>query len=163
MIAVRYANFTNHWVRAVFSVVLFAAVAATSAHAASQQSAPSGVSLLSEKGSSFAIIYSNPVPGKEQEYHAWYARHIRDIMKIPGFVRVQKFELNPGIGRADPPYRYMLVYELQGDARKVYSQLTVAVAAGKLESPDRSLIKDITSAVFTAIGIDAEGRSDLSK
>lgn len=40
------------------------------------------------------IVYSSPVPGREQEYNDWYNnQHLQDVLTVPGYRRAQRFKL----------------------------------------------------------------------
>ena len=35
------------------------------------------------------LVYSNPVPGMEDEFNEWYSdRHVHEILRVPGYRRV---------------------------------------------------------------------------
>ena len=63
-------------------------------------------------------ILSRAVPGREEEFKAWYRdRHINDVLAMPGVVRGQLIEL--GFQRVydldAPQYTLLTIYELEGD------------------------------------------------
>lgn len=48
----------------------------------------------------FAVL-TNPVEGREPEFNAWYDRHLHDILRLPGLVSAQRFQLSRnGVGEA---------------------------------------------------------------
>jgi hypothetical protein len=59
------------------------------------------------------IVFTDPVPGREDEYNDWYDHvHLRDVLAVPGFVAAQRFRLTmPMIG--DLKSRYLAVYEFE--------------------------------------------------
>ena len=108
--------------------------------------------LLTPEGNHLYLVFSNPGVGREAEFNSFYDRHVGDIMKLPGFVRAQRFVLSPR-GPKDPPYRYLTIYELKGkEPGPVISQMGVAARKGRLEAPDKAVIPEITSSVWTAVG-----------
>ena len=35
------------------------------------------------------LVYSNPVPGMEDEFNEWYSdRHVHEILRVPGYEAV---------------------------------------------------------------------------
>ena len=59
------------------------------------------------------LVISNAVPGKEAEFNEWYNKqHIPDVLKVPGFVAAQRFEVS---GDSDLPGRYVAIYEMETD------------------------------------------------
>lgn len=80
---------------------------------------------------SFYVLRSNPVSGRDDDYNEWYQnRHLADVLAIPGFVSAQRYRLaeNPRNRRAT--YRYMVVYELEGDADVALTALGDAMSNG---------------------------------
>lgn len=59
------------------------------------------------------LVFSNPVPGREAEFDAWYdRRHLRDVLATPGFVAAQRFRSAAGEGPGGT--RYLAMYEVVG-------------------------------------------------
>ncbi len=107
---------------------------------------------LTPEGNHLFLVFSNPAAGKEAEFNSFYDRHVGDAMKLPGFVSAQRFVLSPR-GPKDPPFRYLTIYELNGrEPGPVISQMGVAGREGRLEAPDKAVIPEVTSSVWTAVG-----------
>jgi hypothetical protein len=108
--------------------------------------------VLTPEGNHLYLVFSSPAASKEAEYNRFYERHVGDIMKLPGFVRAQRFVLSPR-GRNDPPFKYLTVYELKGkEPGPVIGQIGPASREGRLEAPDKALVPEVTSSVWTAVG-----------
>ena len=108
--------------------------------------------ILSPEGNHFYLVFSNPAAGKEVEFNTFYDRHVGDIMKLPGFVSAQRFVLSPR-GPNDPPFKYLTVYELNGkEPAPVLAQMGPAGREGRLEAPDKAIVPQVTSSVWTAVG-----------
>jgi hypothetical protein len=63
------------------------------------------------------VVMTNSVEGRDAEYNAWYDhRHLADVLKIPGIVSAERFELSE-VQRSDPPYpyRYLALYWVETD------------------------------------------------
>jgi len=64
----------------------------------------------------YLLFFSNPVDGREDEYNKWYTdTHLHDVVKVPGFVSAQRFELSEAQMQVEMPYRYLAVYEIETD------------------------------------------------
>lgn len=65
------------------------------------------------------LAFTNPTPGKEAEYNAWYdEHHMKDVIDVPGFVSARRFRLAPrqfAFNTAEPSYRYLALYEIETD------------------------------------------------
>lgn len=62
------------------------------------------------------VVFSNPVPGREDEYNRWYNEtHLRDVVSVPGVRTAQRFRIHepsllPGV---KPQHRYLAIYEIE--------------------------------------------------
>ncbi|AHH17580.1 hypothetical protein NONO_c27880 [Nocardia nova SH22a] len=64
------------------------------------------------------VVLTNPVTGREDEFNDWYSNtHVHDVLRVPGFVAAQRFELAGAAQRAEPPYpwSYLALYEIETD------------------------------------------------
>lgn len=106
-------------------------------------------------------VFTNPVPGKENEYNAWYEDHINQILSLRGFAAAQRFKFNPARQRpgAPPnPYQYLAIYELD-DVKVAMNSLAKIIATGNFPPPPKELCHPQRGeAVF-----DAAGRRKLAK
>lgn len=60
------------------------------------------------------LVFSNPLPGREAEFNAWYdGRHLADVLAIPGFVSAQRFRCAAGAGPGGVDH--LAIYELESD------------------------------------------------
>ncbi len=42
------------------------------------------------------LVYTSPVPGWEDEYHAWYDNvHLDEVLTVPGFTAAQRYAVEP--------------------------------------------------------------------
>ncbi len=63
------------------------------------------------------IVYTNAVDGRDEEFNVWYDdQHLQDVLRIPGVVGAQRFELSDR-QRLDPPFpwKYAAIYEIETD------------------------------------------------
>lgn len=110
------------------------------------------------------IVFSNAVPGREDEFHDWYSnRHMRDVVdKLDGFVTAQRFELSDSQieGEQMPPQRYIAIYEVDDD-QLAEAQRAIAYQREEREqalAEGREPLLDVSAAIaehnswfFTAI------------
>lgn len=65
------------------------------------------------------LAFTNPTPGKEDEYNKWYEEHhLKDVIQCPGFVSARRFRLADTqfeFNTIKPPYQYMALYEIETD------------------------------------------------
>jgi hypothetical protein len=63
------------------------------------------------------VVMTNPIKGREAEYNLWYDKqHLADVLKIPGIVSAERFELSASQRLAPPyPYGYLALYWIETD------------------------------------------------
>lgn len=93
------------------------------------------------------LVYSRPLPGKDDEYNEWYDNtHIPDVLSIPGIVSAQRYDLRQ-LAReqgTEPEYRYLTIYEIEGDPDEAMAKLSAAATSGQMamsEAFDRTSAK----------------------
>jgi len=72
------------------------------------------------------IVFSRiPEHVDEDEFNAWYDAHLGEILSIPGFVSAQRYRLEPVVVDDGEPvtYRYLSVYEIEGDPDELLAQM----------------------------------------
>ena len=61
-------------------------------------------------------VQTECTPGQEKAFHEWYDQvHVADVLKVPGFVRGQRFEAIPGLRGELPANRFFALYEFETD------------------------------------------------
>ena len=92
------------------------------------------------------LVQTNALPGREDEFNEWYTNtHLKDVLQLPGYVAAQRFEYNctslyPGEPAVEAPYRFVAVYEIEGDASDAAKALAAARSSMYL-SPAMSEVK----------------------
>jgi hypothetical protein len=84
------------------------------------------------------IVFSEPPDGmSEEEFNRWYDPHLDEILVVPGFVSAQRFRLEPAVTnpRAPVPYRFLSLYELEGDVGQIMADLDVEASSGRMKLP----------------------------
>lgn len=137
------------------ALLLAAPPATTFAETAPAPAAPTLRTGLVRADSNLLVVFAQPVPGQQQGFNAWYDRHMREIMKLPDFVRVQKFHMLPRKGRPDPAFPYMVIYEFKGD--KAMGTLIAAMGDGRVVPPDNSVVGKLDLMNFSALGAGYAG------
>lgn len=63
------------------------------------------------------IALTNPLDGRDAEFNDWYTNvHLGDVLKLPGVVAAQRYQLNEVQHRPGPfEWKYMAVYEIEID------------------------------------------------
>jgi hypothetical protein len=76
------------------------------------------------------LVQTNATPGDDAEYNDWFTHtHLDEVLTVPGFVAVQRFELNPARRSDDQPdyeYRYIAIAEIEGDPDEALAALAKA-------------------------------------
>jgi hypothetical protein len=76
------------------------------------------------------IVLTNSVDGREEEFNDWYTNtHLRDIVTLDGFAAAQRFRLIPDDKSDGAPYRYLAIYELEGEDHEI-AKNSLGAAAG---------------------------------
>lgn len=83
------------------------------------------------------LVQNNPVEGREDEFNEWYTKeHLPDILRIDGWIAAQRFrmhEVQPSVSRPYP-YRYLAIYEMEGDVQANLERLDAAVSRLRISS-----------------------------
>lgn len=82
------------------------------------------------------FVFSNPVEGREEDYNRWYDDHVDHLVHLDGFASGQRFELAGGMGEATPPYRYVVVYEVEGDGQAARDSMRNGLRDGSIVRSD---------------------------
>lgn len=97
------------------------------------------------------LILTNPVSGREDEFHEWYeSTHLDDVLATAGFQAAQRFGLEIEIGLSQPN-KHLAWYEGEGEsAQEVVDRLNRT-------RPDRELSDSIDGSqvamwVFSELG-----------
>lgn len=84
---------------------------------------------------SLHVVQVNARPDRLDEFNDWYDRvHIPDVLSIPGVLGARRYELaDDQIGRRarEYPYRFLTLYELEGDPTEVVRAINAAIVDGR--------------------------------
>jgi hypothetical protein len=99
------------------------------------------------------VVHTNPVEGREDEFNDWYNnQHLADIVAVGGFARARRYEIS-GAQPTYPflqQYRYLAIYEIDGDPQETLSAMTKAIDAGMHIS--EAMASDLLATVYEPIG-----------
>jgi hypothetical protein len=100
------------------------------------------------------VVLANAAPGRDDEYNSWYNEsHIPEVLAVPGFVAARRYRLSDaqGVGMPEPTHRYLVVFEIEGDAASAMERLQAEVASGAIVAPDVVDHESVTPWIFTPI------------
>jgi hypothetical protein len=81
------------------------------------------------------VVFSNARPGMDDEFDRWYGEvHLKDMLEVPGVRSGERFYAQ-ALGRTQPEYRYMAVYEID-DADAVIREIMTRSADGRFQLSD---------------------------
>lgn len=67
------------------------------------------------------LVYTAPVPGREDEYHAWYdGIHLDEVLTVPGFTAARRFAVEPPLAfetsqAGNSEDRYVAMFTVETD------------------------------------------------
>lgn len=83
------------------------------------------------------LAFTNPVPGREDEFNAWYDEiHLRDVLNIPGVVGAQRYRLRPVDARTEPAQRYLVMFDVDGDVDELVAEMNARIGTEKMPMSD---------------------------
>lgn len=104
------------------------------------------------------VVQVNARPGQVEEFTRWYDMvHVPDVLSIPGVLGARRYELaDEQLGRRarEYPYRFLTLYELDGDPAEIVRAIDRAIGDGRFDiSP--TLDPDYVAPVFR-LGYDPD-------
>lgn len=81
------------------------------------------------------VVYSSPVPGREDEYNDWYNnQHLKDVLAQPGYISARRYKLtNMKLAdeMPDASHPYVAMYYMNtDDPQKALDDMKARVGAG---------------------------------
>ena len=81
------------------------------------------------------IVYTSPVDGREDDYHAWYDDvHLTEFSALPGVINGRRFKVAASDAAAKPVYA--AIYELSAHPDKVFGAMTAGIKDGSVHMSD---------------------------
>ena len=102
------------------------------------------------------LALTNPVEGREDEFNEWYDEaHVPEILaEMPGFASCRRFRLHEHQRKGEsPPWRYLALYELEGDDLEAIHRGDAEVRLGGKLTPNGGTLDrtDFAVWVYTAV------------
>jgi hypothetical protein len=96
------------------------------------------------------------VEGEEEAFNAWYARHIEEVLAVPGIKDVQRYRASAARapGAAPPLREWLAVYHLAGDVQAVLDELVRRRADGEWSPRVAMVDATISMAAFEPVRPD---------
>jgi hypothetical protein len=79
------------------------------------------------------VAFSNPLPGQEDAYNAWFGTLVKEALAVPGIRTAQRYRLTSPQHPHAPPAdnRYLALYDLDGDLMEIVGEATRRRQAGE--------------------------------
>jgi hypothetical protein len=98
------------------------------------------------------VVLTNAVEGKEDEYNSWYSdQHLTDVVGLDGFKAAQRFVLADQPRAKDAKYKYLAIYEVDGDQMEKAQNALRAATKDKLIPISAALDPDTSALWYTPI------------
>jgi len=93
------------------------------------------------------LVFSNPRPGREADYHRWYEeQHLKEVVSVPPYRSAQRYRVAEA--QVNPqPHRYVIAYEFEGPAEAARKALLEA-----FPHPPMDLMQDVFVVFAEALG-----------
>ena len=101
------------------------------------------------------VVFSDPTPGKEDEYNSWYDDvHLPEVLAVPGFVSARRLKIAdvPAVENTTLPGRYLTLYEMEtDDPDAVLTYMWSCAGTDAITLSDAIDAANSTHTLFTAI------------
>lgn len=104
------------------------------------------------------LVYSNPRPGREDEFNEWYDTvHVPDVLSIPGVVSARRYKLRETevthhSGMPLPEHTYLCVYEVDGEPDEAMRRIRAAVGDGSMAMSDALAVEESRMSFWDPVG-----------
>lgn len=107
------------------------------------------------------VVFSNPLPGQDEEYNRWYTdEHLDDVLKVPGFVGAQRYSFASPPGAPPPEWNYLALYEIHRDrVDEAFPGLFEATAAGRMPVSPTLDSDNIAMAPYRPVAVRAKAEA----
>ncbi len=104
------------------------------------------------------IALTNPLPGREAEYHDWYQNHhLPEICAFPGVLGAQRYVEAAALLGGDAR-KYLAIYDIEtDDLGALLGSIGAASKAGRMTQTDASDNATAYTVVFTEFGERVSG------
>jgi hypothetical protein len=97
------------------------------------------------------VALVNAKDGQDAAFNAWHTQtHLPEVVRAAGFTRGERFKLVDGSNGENTVYRYLVIFEGQGDPMQALMKLGAAVNSGAVHMSD-SLGAPIWASMYEVI------------
>jgi hypothetical protein len=104
------------------------------------------------------IALVNSKDEQDEAFNAWHTdQHLPEVVRAAGFSRGERFKLVEGSNGENTRYRYLVVFEGEGDPMDALTKLGAAMSSGKIHISESlggplwaSMYESIPGAEFVA-------------
>jgi hypothetical protein len=85
------------------------------------------------------LVFSEPSERvSEEEFLAWYDRHLPEILETDGFESAQRYRVEAVVSNESggPRYRYLVLWEISKDIETLRAELVKRSESGEIVLPD---------------------------
>jgi hypothetical protein len=99
------------------------------------------------------IAFTNAVEGRADEFNDWYNdTHLHEVLSIAGFRSVQRFKASPAQRERDqPPFEYLAIYEVEGDAPELVDAMTQWATSGQSSGLSPAIAAGFVGCIYEPI------------
>jgi hypothetical protein len=99
------------------------------------------------------VVLTNAIEGTDDAFNRWYTdQHVGDVLAIPGFKAAQRFKFVDTSFAEQPAWRYLALYEFEGDdPSAVLAELMARAGTDALVLDDALDVKSIVAFPVEAI------------
>jgi hypothetical protein len=103
------------------------------------------------------VAHTNPVPGREDEFNAWYSGpHLDDMRRLPGVVSARRFErASVQVQDAPASFGYLALYEVETDDPQAFVKELLARAGTPALFTSSSLAPGTSAILWHAMDASA--------
>jgi uncharacterized protein (TIGR00369 family) len=115
-----------------------------------------GTFAILDSPSNVMITQIDCVEGEEEQFNAWFAGHIGEVLAVPGIESVQRYRaLEARAPGAAPPLRtWLSVYRLSGDVQSTLDELVRRRRDGEWAPRVSIVAETISMAAFEPVAVD---------
>lgn len=86
------------------------------------------------------MVLVSPKEGREKDWLDWHAnQHSLDMLDVDGIISCKRFEIANAQMRADPPWQYMAIYEIEtDDLSRVFAEVKARFGTSLMPTTDAS-------------------------
>lgn len=108
------------------------------------------------------LVWTDAVQGQDAKFNDWYTNtHLADVLKIPGIVAAQRFEMVSGLPLPGEQQsrKYLAIYELETDnIDNTLEKLNAAAGTSAMPLTDAMDGARVQTAIYTPISNRAAAR-----